>query len=85
MEDDMSPAQAAPPPHVQALQPVMPLGHQLCRPKGQCLGYCLHPSAQHATAEKGQGLGPGSGGPAHRIHRIVWMIADCIPSGTISG
>ena len=57
IEDDISPAQAAPPPHGQTLQPVKPLGHQLCRPKGQCLGYCLHPSAQHATAEKGQGLG----------------------------
>ncbi len=42
---------------VQALQLVQPLGPQLCRPKGQCLGYCLHPCAQRATAEKGPGLG----------------------------
>ena len=64
--DDISPV-APPPPAcstvtgpegtVQALQPVQPLGPQLCRPKGQCLGYCLHPCAQRATAEKGLGLG----------------------------
>jgi hypothetical protein len=48
--DDISPA-APPPPAcstgpeatVQALRPVQPVGPQLCRPKGQCLGYCLHP------------------------------------------
>ncbi len=39
---------------VQKLQPVQPLRSQLCRPKGQCLGYCLHPYAQRSTAEKGQ-------------------------------
>jgi len=36
---------------VQALQLVQPVGPQLCRPKGQCLGFCLHACAQHATAE----------------------------------
>ena len=36
---------------VQALQVVQPVGPQLCRPKGQCLGYCLHACAQRATAE----------------------------------
>jgi hypothetical protein len=65
IRDDISPA-APPPPAcgtgpeaiVQALPPVQPLGPQVCRPKGQCLGYCgLHPCAQRATAEKGPGLG----------------------------
>jgi hypothetical protein len=42
------------------LQPVQPLGPRpawtLCRPKGQCLGYCLHPSTLlRATAVKGPG------------------------------
>ena len=56
-----------PPPAAQALtrtrrplsrpRLVQPVGPQLCRPKGQCLGYCLHPCAQRATAEKGPGLG----------------------------
>ncbi len=66
--DDVSPAAPLPPAGacrtgpeatVQALQPVQPLGPgpQLCRPKGQCHGYCLHPCAQRAFAEKG--LGPG--------------------------
>jgi hypothetical protein len=30
---------------------VQPVGPQLCRPKGQCLGYCLHACAQRITAE----------------------------------
>jgi len=50
-----------PPPAAQALtrtrrplsrpRLVQPVGPQLCRPKGQCLGYCLHACAQRATAE----------------------------------
>ena len=46
---------------------------ELCRPKGQCLGYCLHPSAQHATAEKGQGLGWC---PADRLEleNLTWKL-----------
>ena len=52
---------SAPPPAAQALtrtrrplsrpRLVQPVGPQLCRPKGQCLGYCLHACAQRATAE----------------------------------
>ena len=38
-------------PRFQMLQVVQPVGPQLCRPKGQCLGYCLHACAQRATAE----------------------------------
>ena len=47
------------------LQPVQPLGPQpawtLLRPKGQCLGYCLHPCALavRATAVKGRPGHPG--------------------------
>jgi hypothetical protein len=44
----------------QALQPVQPLGPRpawtLCRPKGQCPRYCLHPcTLPRATAVKGPG------------------------------
>jgi len=74
IEDDISPAQAAPPPHVQTLQPVKPLGHQLCRPKGQCLGYCLHPSAQHATAEKGQGLVGWCPADRLELENLTWKL-----------
>ena len=53
--DDRRPPRAAcstgPEATVQALQVVQPVGPQLCRPKGQCLGFCLHACAQRATAE----------------------------------
>ncbi len=63
--DDISPAalpapacrRTGPEATVQALHLVQPLGPHLCRPMGQCLGYCLHPCAQRATAENGPGLG----------------------------